>query len=94
MSITKSVSVAFRIDRERHAKLKRLAAATDRPRSWHLQQALDDYLDSQLDLLKRIDEGLSEPSIGKSVSHDVVMRRLRQTVAAASRRGVVRKAAS
>ena len=40
-------AISLRISAEKVGVLERLAKATDRPRSWHIEQALDSYLEVQ-----------------------------------------------
>jgi predicted transcriptional regulator len=49
-----------------------LSKATDRPRSWILEQALDAYLDSQEWQIAHIERGLAQIERGEGVAHDKV----------------------
>lgn len=51
-------------------RLARLAAATDRPKSWLLERALDAYLDAQAWQVAHIEQGLAQLRRGKSIGHD------------------------
>ena len=73
MPSTKSIPLAFRVDRERHARLARLAAATDRPKTWILERALDAYLEDQLWQIERIKRGIADVEAGRVVSHEKAM---------------------
>lgn len=71
--------VSFRIDREQDELLDRLAEATDRPKSWHLEQALNHYLEVQRWQIRHIQKALDEVNQGKAklIPHATVMTRLR-----------------
>ncbi len=71
--------VSFRIDREQDQLLKKLAEATDRPKSWHLEQALSNYLEVQQWQIRHIQKALDELNEGKVrlIPHATVMARLR-----------------
>ena len=86
MPLTKSVPLAFRVDRERHARLARLAAATDRPKTWILERALDAYLEDQLWQIERIKHGIADVEAGRIVSHEEAMAVLDRVVAKTGRK--------
>ena len=65
-------SLSFRTSAEQARKLDRLMEATQRPRSWLLQQALDDYLERQAWQIDQIAKGLDELRDGHGVSHKPV----------------------
>ena len=65
-------AISFRLEGEKLQRLEELAAATDRPRSWHIEQALDAYLEVQAWQLQRIESGIASLEQGRSVPHDRV----------------------
>ena len=67
-----SQAISFRIDRDKVTRLERLAAATDRSRSWHLEQALDAYLETQAWQVGHIEQGLADAEAGRVVPHERV----------------------
>lgn len=71
--------VSFRIDREQDQLLEKLAEATDRPKSWHLEQALNNYLEVQQWQVRHIQKALDALNEGKGklVPHAKVAARLR-----------------
>jgi predicted transcriptional regulator len=71
-------SLSFRVDPKKTRAIDELAKATDRPRSWHLEQALDAYLEVQAWQVKRAQEGLAELQAGQSVAHEDVAAWLTQ----------------
>ncbi len=72
MSKLDSQAISFRIDRDKVTRLERLAAATDRSRSWHLEQALDAYLETQAWQVAHIEQGLADAEAGRVVPHERV----------------------
>ncbi len=67
-----NAALSFRVDPKKARAIDDLAKATDRPRSWHLEQALDAYLEVQAWQVKHVQEGLTELQAGKSVAHEDV----------------------
>ncbi len=67
-----SAALSFRVDPKKARAIDKLAKATDRPRSWHLEQALDAYLEAQAWQVERVQEGLAELQAGQSVAHEDV----------------------
>lgn len=65
-------AISFRLDARKLAKLEQLADATDRPRSWHIEQALDSYLETQSWQLAHIDAGIESLNAGDTVDHERV----------------------
>jgi predicted transcriptional regulator len=67
-----NAALSFRVSPKKARAIDNLANATDRPRSWHLEQALDAYLEAQAWEVQHVQEGLSELKAGKSVAHEDV----------------------
>ena len=72
MDKTGTRAISFRLATEKLRRLEDLAAATDRSRSWHIEQALDAYLDLQSWQLAHIEKGLASIEAGRTVPHDKV----------------------
>ncbi len=72
MTDLKSVSLTFRVDAGKARRLEELARSTDRPRSWLLERALDQYLEIQAWQVAHIKQGLDELEAGGGVAHDRV----------------------
>ena len=64
--------ISFRISPERSESLDALAEATDRPKSWHLEQALAAYLETQSWQIAHMEKGLEQLRRGESVPHEAV----------------------
>jgi len=67
-----SQAISFRASPDKVAQLERLAEATDRPRSWHIEQALDAYLDVQSWQIAHIEQGIAEMDKGEGIPHEDV----------------------
>jgi predicted transcriptional regulator len=67
-----TTSLSFRVSEETAERLDALAEATDRPRSWLLEQALDSYLDVQAWQVEHIRQGLADLEAGRTVPHEEV----------------------
>jgi len=72
-----TISLSLRVDSDKAKQLDDLARATDRPRSWLLEHALDAYLENQAWQIEHIEQGLAELRDGKSIPHEDVAAWLR-----------------
>jgi predicted transcriptional regulator len=71
-SKSETQTLSVRVDADTADRLDRLAEATDRPRSWHIEQALDAYLDVQAWQIREIEKGVAELMAGKGVPHSKI----------------------
>ena len=69
--------VSGRVSRQLADKLEELAEQTDRSKSYHMEQALRDYVDVQLWQVRHIQRGLEEIERGKGIPHERVMAEFR-----------------
>lgn len=69
-------AISFRIGADRLEQLERLAEATDRPRSWHIEQALAAYLDLQAWQVAQIEQSIAELDAGLGIPHEEVKREM------------------
>ncbi len=67
-----SAMVSFRTDREMERRLGELAKATDRPKSWHIKEAVREYLELHAWQIEEINKGLEDVKAGRLVDHDDV----------------------
>ena len=70
MTARPTVTLAFRVPREKAAALEQLATSTERDKSWLLEQALDQYLLSQAWQIEAIEEGIADAEAGRMIPHD------------------------
>lgn len=76
MSKSVTQAISFRIHAEKVDALERLAKATDRPRSWHIEQALDSYLDVQAWQIAEIEKSIAEMDAGEGIAHEKIKNEL------------------
>ena len=77
MAEHKTVSLSFRVSGENAKQLEDLSRATDRPRSWLLERALNDYLETHAWQVAHTRRGLEELESGRGVAHEKVEAWLR-----------------
>ena len=70
--MTRTVPLSLRISEKKAREIETLAKATDRSKSWLLEQALDAYLETQSWQIARIERGLAEIDRGEAVPHEKV----------------------
>ena len=76
MSRPETQAISFRIRAEKVDELERLAKATDRPRSCHIEQALDTYLDLQAWQVAQIEISMAEMDTGQGIPHKEIKKEL------------------
>lgn len=76
MNKPETQAVSFRIRSEKVDMLEQLATATDRPRSWHIEQALDSYLDVQAWQIAQVEKSMAEMDAGKGIPHEEIKKEL------------------
>jgi predicted transcriptional regulator len=72
MTTLETQAISLRLSSDKVERLNRLAKATDRPRSWHIEQALDAYLEVQAWQIEEIERGIADLDAGKKVAHEAV----------------------
>jgi predicted transcriptional regulator len=72
MQMPRSVPISLRISEEKAREIEAFAKATDRSKSWLLEQALDTYLETQTWQVARIERGLAEIERGAGRPHEEV----------------------
>ncbi len=70
--MARTVPLAVRISERKAREVEALAKATDRSKSWLLEQALDAYLETQSWQVARIERGLAELDRGEGRPHEAV----------------------
>ena len=83
MSETETLTV--RLASTTKNKLGQLAAQTNRTKSYLAAEAIDAYVERELEIVSGIERGLADMKSGKVVSHTNAMARLRKTVKAAAK---------
>lgn len=83
-----STTLSVRVSPEMAAELQKLAESTDRPKSWHLEQALSEYLRIQAWQIEHIEKALEQAKAGKTVPHAEVKRRFKSWIKSHKRKAV------
>jgi predicted transcriptional regulator len=72
-------TISFRAAAEKIEALDVLAAAQDRPRSYLINEAISNYLELHTYQDALVREGMEEMRKGRVVSHEEVVKRLKQS---------------
>jgi predicted transcriptional regulator len=80
-----STTLTVRISPHVKKRLGRLADRTQRTKSFLAGEAIADFVDRELAIIDGIRRGIEDMQAGRVVSHKQAMRRLRATVARASK---------
>ena len=84
--MAQTTTLSVRISPETRDRLERLAKGTRRSKSFLAGQAIEGYLDRELEILEGIERGLEDMRAGRVIPHEEAMDRLEETIAAAERR--------
>ena len=69
--------ISLRLDDQLAGQLATIAALTDRPKTWHIEQALRDYLARETEFLDAVDVGIRAEEAGDMVDHAVILEDMR-----------------
>ena len=72
-------TISFRADAAKIDELDQLAASQDRPRSYLINEAINNYIDLHAYQDALVRQGLAEMRKGRVVSHEEVVARLKKT---------------
>ena len=75
-----SDTLTVRLANTTKEQLSRLAAHTNRTKSYLASEAISAYVARELDIVEGIERGLEDMKAGRTVSHADAMARLRATV--------------
>jgi len=78
--MSKSVTIAARVDADLDSELERLASATGRSKSWLINEALRSYVANEQQFLAAIEEGKQALRTGKVVDHATVVEAFERIV--------------
>jgi len=78
-----SKPLSIRLEEELAGQLATLATLTDRPKTWHVEQALRDYLAREMQYLEAVGEGIRSEEAGELVEHADAVAELDRIIAAA-----------
>jgi predicted transcriptional regulator len=80
-----SKPMSVRLDEQLAGQLATLATLTDRPKTWHVEQALRDYIAKEMEFLEAVEEGIRAADAGEMVEHAEAVAKLDRIIAAARR---------
>lgn len=75
--------MSLRLDDQLAGQLATIATLTDRPKTWHIEQALRDYLAREIEFLEAVEEGIEAENAGDMADHTEVIAELDAILAAA-----------
>ena len=71
--MTKSITIAARVDADLDSELERLAAATGRSKSHLINEALRSYVATEQQFLAAVEEGKQALRDGRTIDHSTVV---------------------
>jgi predicted transcriptional regulator len=71
--MNKTAPVSVRLDTALNDRVGAIAAALDRPKSWVIEQAVQDFVAMQEWQLAAIDAGIESADAGRVIGHDDVV---------------------
>ena len=77
-----STTMTIRVSPDLKEKLGRLAQTTRRTRSWIAAEAVEAYVDNELEIIEGIQRGLADMTAGRVIPHDEAMDQLDAELAA------------
>jgi len=84
--MTASTTMTIRVRPDVKEKLDRIAADTQRSKSFLAGEAVAAYVERELEIIDGIKRGMADVAAGRVVSHEQVMAEARQIIADASRK--------
>mgnify|MGYP003386908127 CR=1 FL=1 len=78
-----STTMTIRVTPDLKEKLARLALSTRRSSSFHAVEAVEDYVNRELQIIEGIEQGLADMQAGQVTAHEEVMAEARQIIAIA-----------
>jgi predicted transcriptional regulator len=80
-----STTLTVRLTPKTKRRLGRLAQQTKRTKSFLAGEAISSFVERELDIVEGVKRGLADMAAGRVVPHEAAMRRIRATVARASK---------
>lgn len=78
--MAKTATLTLRVSEELKDKLGRFAEQTNRTPSAVAERTLEIFLDRELEMMAAVDQGLEDFRLGRTVTHEEAMRRIRATL--------------
>ncbi len=82
------VTITVRMPKSLRDRLEALSAETRRSKSFLGMEAIQDYVDTEEEIVLGIKRGLADIEAGRTVPHDEAMRRIRTTIDAAAQKKI------
>jgi predicted transcriptional regulator len=89
--VTETTTITVRVTTDARERLDRLASVTRRSRSFLAADALERYLQQELEIIDAIDEGIDDMRAGRVVPHEQVVAETDAIIAAARARQTAAK---
>ncbi len=70
--VKKTMPVSVRLSPASNKVLTKIATAMDRPKSWLIEQAINDYVELQKWQIAAIEEGIRQADAGMGIPHEKV----------------------
>lgn len=86
MTTPKEKPISVRLDPQLMELLTRVCQRTERPKTWHVEQALRSYLDREIEFLEAVEEGIRADESGELEDHTHVVAMFDQAIAGAQRK--------
>ena len=86
MTTPKEKPISVRLQQELFARLEKLCESTERPKTWHIEQALRTYLDREAEFLEAVEEGMRADEAGDLVEHAEAVTMFDQAIMGARRK--------
>lgn len=86
MTTPKEKPIRVRLPPDLFDRLAKRCEATERPKTWHIEQALRTYLDREAAFLEAVEEGMRADAAGDLVDHAEAVAMFDQAIAGAHRK--------
>ena len=86
MTTPKEKPISVRLDPQLMEMLTQVCRSTERPKTWHVEQALRSYLAREIKYLEAVEEGIRADESGELEDHTQVVARFDQAIAGAQRK--------
>ncbi len=74
----KDITISARVSEDLSQQLNSLASAMKRSRSWIIEEALRNYVTSEMQFLEAVEEGIQAMEASDVVEHSVVVEDIRR----------------
>jgi predicted transcriptional regulator len=78
--MTKDIQISARVPKALMKQVEKIAAAQGRSKSWAIEKALENYVESEAEFIEAVMEGLADSKAGRTVSYEDVMAEFRHRI--------------